>query len=137
MTDESKRRTSKAPPVDVFARIGDACARIEAEASAPGKCLRAVAGLRTSKAQPDRVAYLESGIAELAAHHAGVADEEQVRIDSMPVDDKIRERLIGKRKLRQIVSARLQDLLDGNLIVRTRNETSKRNLERKHHERQQ
>lgn len=69
------------------------------------------------KEAADRILYLEAGIRDLIEHHSREEDRERERVDALPVEDKIRERLIGKTKLRRAVWCRLQDLLDGNLLV--------------------
>lgn len=69
------------------------------------------------KEAADRILYLEAGIRNLIAHHSREEGAERDRIETLPLEDKIRERLIAKTKLRRAVWCRLQDLLDGNLLV--------------------
>lgn len=54
---------------------------------------------------------LRAGIRGLIEHHRIVAGEEKDRVDAMPVTEPMRERLIGKTKVRSLIATKLEELL--------------------------
>ena len=81
-------------------------------------CCEAAGDLNVACVQHERrIAYLEAGMAKLISVHERKMNEELLRINQMPAEDKLRERLIGKRKVRQAITEHLQKIIDGTLFL--------------------